>query len=197
MSKSITPQENTSQIHNLRLKVKTEGYARLNAAAIEVNRCWNYANEINVQAARSSPGTPVCLSVSELNELTAGLCKEFQHISSVTMECVNARYATRCQLAQKVKLRWRKSYGRHSSLGWVPFTPEQIEYGPRSLRFMGKALRVFEFDKLSACRLKSGSFAQDARGVWWLCAVLEGSWQSRRASPTDLASQSTCAENNT
>jgi hypothetical protein len=32
------------KIRTLRLKVKAEGYAWLNAAAIEVNQVWNFAN---------------------------------------------------------------------------------------------------------------------------------------------------------
>jgi hypothetical protein len=32
------------EIRTLRLKVKAEGYAWLNAAAIEVNQVWNFAN---------------------------------------------------------------------------------------------------------------------------------------------------------
>src|SRR5882757_2572165 len=40
-------------IRTLRLKVKAEGYAWLNAAAIEVNQVWNFAN------ASSSPGNGV------------------------------------------------------------------------------------------------------------------------------------------
>jgi hypothetical protein len=41
-------------IRTLRLKVKAEGYAWLNAAAIEVNQVWNYANATSNKAARPS-----------------------------------------------------------------------------------------------------------------------------------------------
>jgi hypothetical protein len=34
-------------VRTLRLKVKREGYAWLNAAAIEVNQVWNFANATN------------------------------------------------------------------------------------------------------------------------------------------------------
>jgi hypothetical protein len=39
-------------IRTLRLKVKAEGYAWLNAAAIEVNQVWNFANASSYKAAR-------------------------------------------------------------------------------------------------------------------------------------------------
>jgi hypothetical protein len=38
-------------IRTLRLKVKSEAYPWLNAAAVEVNRVWNYANEVSAKAA--------------------------------------------------------------------------------------------------------------------------------------------------
>jgi hypothetical protein len=37
-------------VRTLRLKVKREGYAWLNAAAIEINQVWNYANETSYKA---------------------------------------------------------------------------------------------------------------------------------------------------
>jgi hypothetical protein len=45
-------------VRTLRLKVKREGYAWLNAAAIEVNQVWNFANAASYKAAplrRSAP----------------------------------------------------------------------------------------------------------------------------------------------
>jgi transposase len=46
-------------IRTLRLKVKAEGYAWLNAAAIEVNQVWNFANATSYKAARPFAGQPV------------------------------------------------------------------------------------------------------------------------------------------
>ena len=43
-------------IRTLRLKVKAEGYAWLNAAAIEVNHVWNFANATSYKAARPFAG---------------------------------------------------------------------------------------------------------------------------------------------
>jgi len=41
-------------IRTLRLKVKAEGYARLNKAAMEVNDIWNYTNATSYKAARTA-----------------------------------------------------------------------------------------------------------------------------------------------
>jgi hypothetical protein len=43
-------------VRTLRLKVKAEGYAWLNAAAIEVNQVWNYEGNLG---ERSSSGGSV------------------------------------------------------------------------------------------------------------------------------------------
>ncbi len=54
-------------IRTLRLKVKIDGYAWLNGAAIEVNDVWNFANATSYKAARPfvGPGNESSLSVAE------------------------------------------------------------------------------------------------------------------------------------
>jgi transposase len=49
----------------------------------------------------------------------------------------------------------------------------QLKRNGKSLRFSGKAIRVFEQDRLDGVRWKSGCFAQDAVGDWWLCLPVE------------------------
>jgi putative transposase len=58
-------------VRTLRLKVKAESYPWLNAAAIEVNQVWNYANEVSARAARPYVGRPRWLSNYQLDKLTA------------------------------------------------------------------------------------------------------------------------------
>ncbi len=59
-------------IRTLRLKVKSEAYAWLNAAAIEVNQVWNFANETSARAARPFVGASRWLTAFDLDKLTAG-----------------------------------------------------------------------------------------------------------------------------
>jgi hypothetical protein len=59
-------------IRTLRLKVKAEGHAWLNAAAIEVNQVWNFANATSYKAARPFAGQPKWLTAFDLDKLTAG-----------------------------------------------------------------------------------------------------------------------------
>jgi putative transposase len=162
-----------TSIRTLRLKVKREAHAWLKAAAIEVNQVWNFANETSFKAARPFAGPSRWLTAFDLNNLTAGACECFERIGSATIQRVNAEYATRRRQFKRTKLRWRKSHGSHRSLGWVPFKAEQLKRKGKCLRFSGKAIRVFERALLEGVRFRSGCFAEDAVGDWWLCLPAE------------------------
>ena len=59
-------------IRTLRLKVKAEGYAWLNTAAIEVNQVWNYANLSSARKKQREHATTARPS-PVLQELTCSL----------------------------------------------------------------------------------------------------------------------------
>jgi putative transposase len=160
-------------IRTLRLKVKAEGYSWLNAAALEVNRVWNYANATSHKAACPFAGPPRWLTAFDLDKLTAGATECFECIGSATIQRVNAEFATRRRQFRRAKLRWRVSRGSRRSLGWVPFKAVQLKREGRSLRFAGKAFRVFERELLEGVQWRSGCFAQDSVGDWWLCVAVE------------------------
>ena len=171
-------------VRTLRLKVKAESYAWLNGAAIEVNQCWNYANETSFKAARPFAGPSRWLSGFDLDGLTAGATQCFECIGSGTIQRINAEYAVRRRQAKKAKLRFRVSRGPKRSLGWVPFKAEQLRRRCRAIRFSGKYFRVFERERLEGVNLKSGCFAEDAVGDWWLCVAVEQSVRVAPASKT-------------
>jgi putative transposase len=160
-------------IRTLRLKVKTESYPWLNAAAVEINQVWNWANATSYKAARPFAGPGKWLSGFDLDKLAAGATEYFDHIGADTIQRVNAEFATRRRQYKKAKLRWRVSRGAKRSLGWIPFKALQLKRKGQSLRFAGKAFRVFEQDLLDGARWKCGCFAQDAVGDWWLCLPVE------------------------
>jgi len=159
-------------IRTLRLKVKAEGYAWLNTAAIEVNQVWNYANATSYKAARPFAGPAKWLTAFDLDKLSAGATEYFDRIGSATIQRVNAEFETRRKQFKRAKLRWRVSKGAKRSLGWVPFKAAQLKRKGKSLRFSGKAFRVFERELLEGATWKSGCFAQDAVGDWWLCLAV-------------------------
>jgi putative transposase len=172
-------------IRTLRLKVKSDAYAWLNAAATEVNQVWNFANETSAKAARPFAGPPKWLSGYDLDRLTAGATDCFERIGSGTIQRVNAEFVTRRRQFRKVRLRWRASWGSKRALGWIPFKAAQLKRKEKSLRFSGRAFRVFEPHRLVGLKWKSGCFAQDAVGDWWLCLPAETS-ETRTAAPRDM-----------
>jgi IS605 OrfB family transposase len=125
-------------VRSLRLKVKSEAYPWLNAAAIEVNQVWNWANETSYKAARPFAGAGKWLTEFELNNLSSGASKYFERIGSDTIQRVNAQFATRRKQFKKAKLRWRVSSGSKRNLGWVPFKAGQLKRKGRSLQFSGR-----------------------------------------------------------
>src|ERR1700738_1356352 len=159
----------TPCIRTTRLKVKSEAYPWLNAAAIEVNQVWNFANATSYKASRPFTGQGKRLSAFDLDKLTAGAAKHFERIGSDTIQRVNAEFANRRRQFKKEKLRWRVSRGARRSLGWIPFKAAQLKRKGKSLRFSGKAFRVFDQALLDGVAWKCGCFAQDAVGDWWLC----------------------------
>ncbi len=190
MAVAVTP-----CIRTLRLKVKTEAYPWLNAAATEVNQVWNWSNATSAKAARPFAGPARWLTGFDLDKLAAGASDYFEHIGSDTIQRVNAEFATRRRQFQRVKLKWRVSRGAKRSLGWIPFKAAQLKRKGQSLRFSGKAFRVFEQELLEGARWKCGCFAQDAVGDWWLCLPVEraltGSVAKQEAVGLDLGLKDT------
>jgi putative transposase len=174
--------EPTTCLRTLRLKVKSEAYPWLDAAAIEINQVWNYANATSYKASRPFVGPAKWLSAFDLDELTAGAAKHFERIGSGTIQRVNAEFATRRKQFKKTKLRWRVSQGAKRSLGWIPFKAVQLKRKGKSLRFSGKAFRVCEQTLLDGVAWKCGCFAQDAVGDWWLCLPVERPLTPSRAT---------------
>jgi putative transposase len=149
-----------SFIRTLRLKVKSEAFPWLNAAAIEVNQIWNFANETSARAACPFKGASKWLSAYDLDKLTAGATDYFEHVGSDTIQRVNAEFARRRKQFNKTKLRWRVSRGARRSLGWIPFKAVQLKRQGKSLRFSGKLIRVFE----RGLQQVSGPYRSDRSG---------------------------------
>jgi len=162
----------------LRLKVRSESYPWLNAAAREVNTVWNWCNSTSIDAAdRHRRAHARFLSGFDLCNLSAGASEYFDHIGADTVQRVCCEYAAKRRAAKRVKLRWRVSRGARRSLGWVPFKAASLKRKGVCVRFCGKHLRVFERARLEQVKWRDGCFAQDAVGDWWLCLPVQVSIQ--------------------
>lgn len=153
----------------LRLKVKREAYPWLNAAAVEVNQVFNYANETSLKAATRTDTKRKLMSGFDLCNLAAGATQYFERIGADTIQSVCTHYAAKRKAAKRLKLRWRVSRGAKRSLGWVPFKAVSLKRKGVAMRFSGKMFRVFEHELLDGVKWQSGCFAQEAVGDWWLC----------------------------
>src|SRR5580700_999439 len=168
------PVQAGSFTRTLRLKVRAEAYPWLNAAAVEVNQVFNWANATSIDAAdRNRRAKAKFLSGFDLCNLSAGATEFFERIGADTIQRICVEYAAKRRAARRVKLRWRVSRGSRRSLGWVPFKAASLKRCGVALRFCGKAFRVFERERLEAVKWRDGCFAQDACGEWWLCLPIK------------------------
>jgi putative transposase len=152
---------------HFRVKDATSG-KRLVALGNAVNTVWNYINEIS---ARSSNRGPLWATKKQLRDLTKGSSRELGLSSQVIQEVVD-EYITKRKAAGRPKLRWRASYGARRSMGWVPFTNQDIEVNGSVAILRGKKFRLWKHRDIEG-RIKSGSFSQDARGRWYCNIVCE------------------------
>ena len=159
----------------LRLKVRPESYAWLNAASVEVNQVFNFANETSLKAATRTDSKRKWLSGFDLCNLSAGATEFMDHIGADTIQRICTEYASKRKAAKLFKLRWRVSRGAKRSLGWVPFKAASLKRKGRSLRFCGKTFRVFDHEYLADHQFRDGCFAQDALGDWYLCVPVRRS----------------------
>jgi putative transposase len=158
-----------SFMRTLRLKVRRETYAWLNAAAVEVNEVFNYCNDMSHKAATRTDTKRKWMSGFDLCNLTSGAAPYFEKIGADTIQSICVHHAQKRQAAKRLKLRWRVSRGAKRSLGWIPFKAANLKRKGACLRFAGKCFRVFEKERLEGVKWQGGCFAQDAVGDWWLC----------------------------
>jgi putative transposase len=155
-------------VKTLKLRIKDKHAGVLSAMACEVNFVWNYCNETSSRAIRDRYKF---LSAFDLQKLTAGYSKcEGVRVGSATVQLVCEEYATRRKQFKKVRLNWRVSNPKSArrSLGWVPFKVGGVKYKAVQVRFLGHRFSLWDSYGLSKFELKAGSFAQDARGRWYL-----------------------------
>jgi putative transposase len=172
----------SSFTRTLKLKVRPESYGWLNAAAMEVNQVFNFANEASLLAATRTDLKRKWLSGFDLCHLTSGAARYFERIGADTIQRICLEYAQKRSAAKRVRLRWRVSRGARRSLGWVPFKAASLKRKGRALRFCGKTFRIFEAERLNDIKWGQGCFAQVAVGDWWLCLPVEQLVEQCRAA---------------
>src|SRR6266403_1080280 len=85
----------------LRLKVRAESYSWLNAAAVEVNQVFNWANETSLKAATRTDLKRKWMSGFDLCNLSAGAAEYFEHIGADIIQSICVHYAQKRRIAKR------------------------------------------------------------------------------------------------
>jgi putative transposase len=145
--------------YRYRVKDATAGN-HLRRMAWAVNRVWNFCNETSLLAWRRERRF---VSAFELINLCAGAGHELGlHTDTISEICTE--YAKKRKQFHKVRLRWRS---KKRSLGWIPFKGRAIKLSIGTLVLKGQPVRFWQSRPLQGI-LKTGSFAQDASGRWYV-----------------------------
>jgi len=130
-----------------------------------VNRVWNYCGEIHEAARRHNKRWP---SGYDLINLTLGSSK-LLGLHSDTVQAVCKQFAI-SRDARRKRPRWRGK----KALGWIPFQASRAIHwdGDGVVTFLKRRYRLWLSRPLKG-KLRCGSFAQDARGRWYLNLQVE------------------------
>lgn len=142
---------------------------RLVSIGNAVNTVWNYCNEVS---ARSADRGPKWITKAQLRDLTKGASREIALPSQVIQEIID-EFIIKRRAAGRPRLRWRVSRGIRRSLGWVPFTNQDITVTGKGLATLrGQKFRFWQHRDIEGA-IKSGNFSEDARGRWYINLVVE------------------------
>lgn len=150
-----------------RFRVKDRHAARLRRISRDVNQVWNWCGGAQDHARR------VCGRWPNLKSLGKGLSGLGEHlaIGSDTFQAVAAKWLVSRDMHKK-RPRWRISFGKRRSLGWVPFQAARrsIQVTDAGVRFGKHVFRIWRHREIPA-DIRSGSFNEDADGRWFLNLV--------------------------
>lgn len=169
--KTTEDQDAIYKTFSFRVKDATSG-KRLVVLGDKVNTIWNHCNAVSAKSARPYAGRGSLPNYAQLHASTKGSSKLLGMPSQI-IQAVCKEYTIKRKAAGKSKLRWRVSRGAKRSLGWVPFTNQDIEIIKRGVvELRGQTFRIWQHRDIVG-KIKSGNFSQDARGRWYCNIVCE------------------------
>jgi IS605 OrfB family transposase len=125
-----------------------------------VNTVWNYCNEVSLLALRRDKRW---LSAFALINLCAGTSKALG-LHADTLSEICREYVTKRKASGKRRLKWRS---RKQSLGWIPFKARFLRIEGDTICYLGHRFH-FWYSRPLEGTVKTGTFAQDARGRWYI-----------------------------
>lgn len=160
-----------TSIKTIKLRVKDRHASLLRDMATEVNQVWNYCNALSYRMIRERGEW---MTGFDFAAYTKGASSEFEHIGNSTIQECSEQFASKRRAAKKSRLRWRKSYGRRRSLGWVPFKSRATKLVGGEIQFAGHLFKIWDSYGLDpSVKFRAGSFAEDSRGNWFFCVAVE------------------------
>lgn len=155
----------------LKHRLRDKAACSLNRQARAVNFVWNFCNDVQKHAFdRRWAWKDKWVSTGTLEKLTAGAGPELG-LQGHTIQKICDQYV-RSRKAKKK--RWLRYRGR-KSLGWVPFSNDQVFFDGRAFTFNGVSYEPMHLREgiFYPAYGASGSFNQDARGRWYVNIAVE------------------------
>lgn len=145
--------------YQYRIKDSTSG-TQLARMASAVNYVWNFCQEVSLLAFRREKHF---LSAYDLINLTAGTSKDLGiHTDTISEIC--RQYVQSRKQHKAIRLKWRS---KKRSLGWIPFKLRAIHLKEDTVTYCGHPFRFWQSRPVKGT-IKTGSFAQDAQGHWYV-----------------------------
>ncbi|WP_397600356.1 RNA-guided endonuclease TnpB family protein [Silvanigrella sp.] len=167
--------------YHYRIKDSGKSGRTLKKMSSSVNFVWNYCKNTQREALKNrsvkriiDPLTgktifvPYFFTKFEMNSLVSGSSKELG-IHSQTIQAISEEYTTRRKQFKNI-LRWRGK----NSLGWIPFKATAIKIYNNKVSYNKNTFQFWNSREIpDDAIIKSGSFAQDSRGRWYLNITFE------------------------
>ena len=153
----------------LKVRVRDKHSKELSRQAASVNYVWNYINELSSRSIREKGKF---LSAFDFHPYTKGANKELG-LHSQTFYVIAKEYADRRKQFKKRQLKWRKTFGSHRSLGWIPINTGAAQWKNGQVYFNGRYYKVWDSYGLSQYKFRTATFNEDSRGRWYFNVVIE------------------------
>lgn len=151
-----------------RYRVKDGSTRRaLNRHARACNQVWNFCAAIQREAERRwKAGARVRWpSAFDLIKLCTGAAKELG-LHSDTVQTICRQFAA-SRDARRHHLKFRASFGARKALGWIPFIPRAVRIEGARVSYLKRKFCFWKSREIEG-EFRCGSFAEDARGRWYV-----------------------------
>lgn len=151
--------------------------AHLREMATAVNQVWNYCGGVQNDSRRLNRRWPTAFDLIRLTTGSAAMLG----LHSDAVQAVCKEFAKSRDKARR-RPRWRVSRGSKRSLGWIPFAAARaVRVDGDAVVFLRKRYRLWLSRPING-EIRSGCFAEDASGRWYLNLAVEVAEAERRDS---------------